>query len=368
VNTARDAAPVNHASPHSQDRNNVMDDLKHIATPTTRPAVVTTPADAPAKPRVHVGIDLAKLSFQAAADADEQAARFNLAFSYDDAGITQLLERLAQLDVALIVMEATGGLERKLAAELAEAGYAIAIINPRQARDFAKAKGTLAKTDKVDAQILAELARILRPRAKPPASEKQLRLKDLVARRRQLMHMRTQEQNRSHQAHQKDVHNDIKDSIRSLTRRIEKIEKEITRLIDSDSDWKNKSDILDSAPGVGADTAHALLAEIPELGTLSKREVASLAGLAPYPFESGQFRGQSRIWGGRAYARAALYMATLTASKHNPLIKRFYQSLLARGKKKILALTACMRKLLTILNALVRKGVCWNENVTAYNH
>jgi transposase len=350
-----------------------MDDPKHVATQNA--AAATTPADATPqgersahhKPRVYVGIDLAKQSFQAAADTDTDhaPARFNLPCTYDDAGITQLLERLSALDIELVVMEATGGLERKLAAELAEAGYAIAIINPRQARDFAKAKGTLAKTDKVDAQTLAELARILKPRAKPLASEKQLRLKDLVARRRQLMHMRTQETNRSYQAHQKDVQNDIKHSIRFLDRRIEKIEKEIARLIDSDSDWKNKSEILDSAPSVGPGTAHALLAEIPELGTLSKRQVASLAGLAPYTFESGQFKGQSHIWGGRAHARGALYMATLNASSHNPVISRFYQSLLAKGKKKIVALTACMRKFLTILNAMVRKGVRWNETVIA---
>lgn len=350
-----------------------MDDRKDIATPVAPPVASATPAEgecaAGHKPRVYLGIDLAKDTFQAATDTDAQTARFNLSFAYDDAGIEQVLERLARLDVELVVMEATGGIERRLLAELAEAGYAVAVINPRQARDFAKAKGRLAKTDKVDAQTLAELARILKPHARPPASEQQLRLKDLVTRRRQLVHTRTAEKNRFKQAEHKEVQkrirNDIKESIRFLDRRIDKIEKEIAKLIDSDSDWKNKSDIIDSAPGIGTPTAHALLAEIPELGTLSKRQVASLAGLAPYAFQSGQFKGQSHIWGGRMHARCALYMATVTATDKNPVIQRFYKSLVARGKKTMVALTACMRKFLTILNAMVRKGVRWNAAVVA---
>jgi transposase len=309
------------------------------------------------RPVAFVGIDLAKQSFQAAADADTPAARFNAPFTYDAAGIAALLERLETLDVQLVVMEATGGLERKLAAELSEAGLTVAVVNPRQARDFAKALGTLAKTDKVDAAVLAQLARILKPRARPLPSAEQTRLKDLTARRRQLVHMRTQELNRAQQATLKEVGKSIRHLITTLDREIAKVEKQVTDLIDSNSDWKKKADLLDSVKGVAPDTAHAILAELPEIGTLSRRQVASLAGLAPHAFESGTFKGKSRIWGGRAAVRSALYMGTMAATVHNPVIKAFYRRLVAGGKKKIVALTACMRKLLTILNAVVRDGV-----------
>ena len=321
----------------------------------------SAPASSIAAPLAFVGIDLAKETFQVAAHAP--GARFNASFTYDAAGITQLLERLATLEVQLIVMEATGGLERKLASELSEAGYAIAVINPRQARDFAKAIGRLAKTDKVDADILAQLAAILKPQARPLPSAEQIRLKDMVARRRQLIHMRTAELNRSQQAALKEVSKSIKHMITTLEREIGKIEKQIAKLIDSNSEWKNKAEIMDSVKGIGIDTAHALVAEIPEIGTLSKRQIASLAGLAPHCFESGQFKGKSRIWGGRASVRCTLYMGTMAATVHNPAIKTFYQRLLANGKLPMVALTACMRKLLTILNAMVRDGVSWNPEM-----
>ena len=327
--------------------------LQSSATPSAIPSLA-------ARPLAFVGIDLAKGSFQAAADGDLPAARFNVSFTYDAAGIAQLLERLKALDVQLIVMEATGGLERKLAAELSEAGYTIAVINPRQARDFAKAIGKLAKTDKVDADVLAQLARILKPAARPLPSAEQLRLKELSARRRQLIHMRTSELNRQQQTSLKEVSKSIKNHITMLDREIAKIEKQIADLIDSNSDWKNKADLMDSVKGIGPDTAHVILAELPEIGTLSKRQVASLAGLSPHAFESGQFKGQSKIWGGRAPVRSALFMGTLAATVHNPIIKCFYDRLVAAGKKKMVALTACMRKLLTILNAIVRTGIKWN--------
>jgi transposase len=327
------------------------------------PQSSATPSPVATRPVAFVGIDLAKASFQAAADADAPAARFNASFTYDAAGIALLLERLKSLDVQLVVMEATGGLERKLAAELSEVGYVVAVINPRQARDFAKAVGTLAKTDKVDAGVLAQLARILKPQSRPLPSAEQIRLKDLSARRRQLMHMRTQELNRSQQATLKDVSKSIKHLITTLDREIAKIEKQIADLIDSNSDWKKKANLMDSVKGVGIHTAHAILAELPEIGTLSKRQITSLAGLAPHAFESGKFKGQSRIWGGRASVRCALYMGTIAATIHNPAIKAFYQRLVTQGKKKIIALTASMRKLLTILNAMVRDGVTWKSEI-----
>jgi transposase len=321
-----------------------------------------TPA-ASTRPPAFIGIDLAKKTFQAAAAADLPAARFNLSFSYDAAGITLLLERLKLLEVRLIVMEATGGLERKLAAELTEAGYWVSVINPRQARDFAKALGKLAKTDKVDAELLARLAALLKPQARPLPDAQQLRLKDLVARRRQLIQMRTQELNRSQQATLKEVSKSIKHHLSMLDREIIKIEKQIAELIDSNSDWKKKAEIMDSVKGIGIDTARALVAEIPEIGTLTKGQITSLAGLAPHAFESGQFKGKSKIWGGRAPVRCTLYMGTMAATRSNPVIKAFYQHLLAKGKLPMVALTACMRKMLTILNAMVRDGVSWNPEM-----
>jgi transposase len=324
-------------------------------------------AAAAAQPRaqVFVGIDLAKASFHAASEADDPAGRFDRPFAYDADGIAALLAALAPLDVALVVMEGTGGLERKLAAELAGAGHAVAVINPRQARDFARALGKLAKTDRIDARTLAELARILKPHARALPSAEQLRLKDLAGRRRQLIHMRTAELNRAQQASSKDVQRSIKHVITMLDKQVAKIEKQIAGMIDANSDWKDKSDILDSAPGVAADTAHALLAELPEIGTLSKRQVAALAGLAPHPFESGQSTGRASIWGGRGAVRTILFMPAMTAVRVDPVIGGFYRSLLARGKPKMSALTACMRKLLTILNAMVRDGVKWNPKPVA---
>lgn len=349
------------ASPHLQDRNMSME---ASPTPKSNASPTATPPAA-ARPLAFVGIDLAKDTFQAAAHPDEAADahrhRFNASFKYNAAGIADLLARLAKLQVQLIVMEATGGLERKLAAELVEAGYAVSVINPRQARDFAKALGTLAKTDRVDADLLAQLARILKPKVRALPSAEQLRLKDMVARRRQLLHMRTQELNRSQQATLKEIKKSIQHLITSLDTQIAKVEKQISKLIDADTDWKNKAEVLDSAPGIGVDTAHALLAELPEIGTLTRRQVCSLAGLAPHAFESGKFKGQSHIWGGRASVRSALFMGTMAATIHNPVIKIFYDRLVAQGKRKIVALTASMRKLLTILNAMVRKNVKWNH-------
>jgi transposase len=234
-----------------------MDDSPHPAA-----AAPAAPAARP-RPQVFVGIDLAKGSFQAASEADDPGGRFNRPFAYDAEGIAALLAHLEPLDVALVVTEATGGLERKLAAELAGAGHAVAVVNPRQARDVAKALGRLAKTDRIDARTLAELARILKPHARALPSAEQLRLKDLAGRRRQLIHMRTAELNRAQQASSEDVRRSIKHVTTMLDKQVAKVEKQVARMIDSNSDWKDKSDILDSAPGVAADTAHALLAELP---------------------------------------------------------------------------------------------------------
>jgi transposase len=312
-----------------------------------------------ARPKAVVGIDLAKRTLQVAVDSNGQVA-FNVTFDYDTAGLASLRKRLADFEIELVVMEATGGLERRLAAELTDAGLTVAVVNPRQARSYADARGRLTKTDKIDALVLAEMARILRPEARPLPAPEQLRLKDLVARRRQLVHMRAQERNHAQQAASKEISRSIEAILKALDKQIEAVEKQIADFIDSNSDWKRKSEILSSTPGVGIQTAHNLLAELPELGQLNKRQVASLAGLAPHAFQSGQFCGQSRIWGGRAAVRTTLYMATMAALTWNPVIKKFYHALVARGKRGIVALVASMRKLLTILNALLRDRVEWN--------
>jgi transposase len=309
-----------------------------------------------------VGIDIAKEQFQVCLLPQEaDAPLLNVAFSHDASGTSALMELLRPYTVQLIVMEATGALQRRLAVTLLEEGFAVVVINPRQARDFARATGKLAKTDKVDAYSLSLLAKVLKPRQRALPSERQGQLSDLVARRRQLIHMRSAEVNRFQQANSRQIKKSIDQVIRMLDTQIEKIEKQIADLIDSDSGWANKAKILDSAPGIAEGTAHALVAQLPEIGSLSKRQVAALAGLAPYAFESGRFKGRSRIWGGRGDVRASLYMATLSAIQCNPIIKEFYTRLVAAGKAKMLALTACMRRLLTILNAMVRDGLCWNQ-------
>ena len=321
----------------------------------------------------YVGVDVAKREFQgclfaapSSGDAGDAGGgeEHNAAFPYDEAGIERFVELLRTRDVQLIVMEASGALQRRLAAALAGAGFPVAVVNPRQARDFARATGTLAKTDKVDARVLARLARVLRPQARPLPTAEQQRLADLSARRRQLLVMRTAELNRAQQAaaqQDREIARSIRQVIATLDGQVERVEKQVAELIRSNSDWAGTAKVLDSAPGVATRTAHAIVAQLPEIGRLSRRQVASLAGLAPFACQSGQFKGRSRIWGGRRGVRGALYMATLSATRCNPVIRDFYRRLVDAGKNKLLALTAAMRKLLTILNAMVRDRVMWHE-------
>lgn len=307
------------------------------------------------------GIDVAKQSFQACLMAPGQVSLHNASFAYDDAGLQQLKALLQQHRVRLVVLEATGGLERRLIADLSAAGVEVVRVNPRQARDFAKALGRLAKTDKVDAHTLALLAQVLRPTAKPLPSDEQQRLADLSRRRQQLIVMRTMELNRQQQATLPEIQHDIQLVIKAFDKRLAKLEKQIEDLIDSNSTWTTNTQILDSVPGIGSDTAHGLLAHLPELGRLNRREIGALAGLAPFNFESGGFAGQRHIWGGRAPARCLLYMATLTAIRCNPRIKAFYDRLIASGKLAKVALTACMHKLLVILNSMIRTQTFWED-------
>lgn len=311
------------------------------------------------------GIDVAKESFQLAVQDPAEATLVNVSLPYTDDGLSQAIGLLARHKVTAVLLEATGGLERRLMADLAGAGLAVVRANPRQARDFAKAVGRLAKTDAIDAPTLALMLRRLRPQASPPPDAARQELSELATRRHQLVVLRTAEVNRLQQATLKLVQKDLRDHIAQLDRRVGRLEKQIADRIDADGDWLNKARLLDSAPGIGPTTAHALVAHLPEIGTLSDKQVAALAGLAPFNVDSGAFKGQRHIWGGRAAVRCALYMATLAATQFNPPIKAFYQRLIAKGKLFKVAITACMRKLLVILNAMVKNQTPWDEKLAA---
>ncbi len=275
----------------------------------------------------------------------------------DEPGIAESVERLRALQPMLIVLEATGGLEVPLAGALAAAGLPV-VVNPRQVRDFARATGQLAKTDRLDAEILARFADAVPPPVRPIPTEDTQALAAIVARRRQLIEMLTAEKNRlrlTARALQKRV----QAHITWLETELERFNTDLTTTMQKSPVWREKEDVLRSVPGVGPVLTTTLLANLPELGTLTRKEVAALVGVAPFPRDSGTLKGRRAIWGGRAHVRAALYMAALVATRKNPVIRTFYQRLCQAGKAKKLALTACMRKLLTILNAMVKSGTPW---------
>jgi transposase len=277
----------------------------------------------------------------------------------DPAEVASLVARLQALGPALIVLEATGGYEGLVAGELAAADLPVAVVNPRQVRDFARALGLLAKTDAIDAGVLARFAESVKPRVQPPPSDQDRRLKALVTRRRQLVAMRTAELNRRALA-QVEVCKSIDAVLKILNRQIDDVEHDIDGTIRHSPVWREKDDLLRSVPGVGPGTSHLLLAALPELGRLNRRQIASLVGLAPFNRDSGLLRGRRMIRGGRADVRAMLYMATLTATRWNPVVRTFYRRLRAAGKTAKVALTACMRKLLVILNAILRTQQPWH--------
>ncbi len=279
----------------------------------------------------------------------------------DNEGIASLVERLRPLNPTLIVMEATGGLETLLYSALTSAGLRAVVINPRQARDFAKALGKLAKTDAIDARVLAQFGAAVKPEVRPLKDDALQELTALVTRRRQLIAMLTAEKIRLKQA-PKWTRKDIKAHIKILEKRLLKIEAEITTNIKNTPGWKTKDDLLKTVPGVGNVLSINLLACLPELGKLNRRQIATLVGVAPINRDSGSFRGRRMIWGGRAQVRTALYMATLSATQFNPVIKAFYHRLIQKGKKPKVALTACMRKLLIILNTMVKYNTHWNPD------
>ena len=310
--------------------------------------------------RVTVGIDVAKATLEVAVSGVPKS----LAFANDEVGHTALLAELSGREVGLVLFEATGGFELACATALQSAGLAVTIINPRQARDFARAMGHLAKTDRIDALVLSDMARTLLARGdlsklvKPLPDAQQLELQALVTRRRQLMAMRLAEDHRMKMpgVRQRRSLNTI---IKALDREIARVDKDLQAFVSANH--AELAALLDSVKGVGKATISTLLAEVPELGKLSGREVSALVGVAPINRDSGTMRGKRAIFGGRPDVRRVLFMAALVASRHNPVIKAFYQRLLAAGKPKKVALVACMRKLLTILNAMVRTGKPWNQ-------
>lgn len=276
----------------------------------------------------------------------------------DERGIRTVCRRLQTSAPALIVLEATGGLELPLTGALAVAKLPVVVVNPRQIRDFAKATGRLAKTDAIDAAVLAQFAEAVRPEPRPLPDAATQALTALLTRRRQLIDMRTAETNRLGPA-SASVRKGIRVHITWLEGRLAELDEELATTIRESPLWRAKDDLLQSTPGVGPVLARTLLASLPELGTLTRQQIAALVGVAPLNRDSGRFRGSRHVWGGRAHVRAALYMGTLVATRFNPVIRAFYQRLCAAGKPKKVALTACMRKLLTILNAMLKHQTPW---------
>ena len=284
-----------------------------------------------------------------------------VAFDNSPDGHRTLTQRLAAWSLEAIVVEATGGYERAVVAELAAAGLPVVVVNPRQVRDFARATGRLAKTDRIDAQVLAAFGQAVRPERRPLPDEKQRELQQQLARRRQLVEMLTAENNRLLQATDKLVCKTIKAVCTTLRKQLAGLDGQLQRLIEQTPAWRAKDNLLRSVPGVGPQTSLAILAELPELGTCSRQEIAALVGVAPINRDSGKYRGVRTTWGGRASVRSALYMATLSATRFNPVIRVYYQHLQTLGKRKKVALVACMRKLLCMLNAILRDQKPWRN-------
>jgi transposase len=311
-----------------------------------------------ASPSVFVGIDVAQAELVIALRPTEES----WTVGNDEAGIAALLRRLRPLAVTLIVLEATGGYERAVVAALATAGFPLVVANPRHVRDFARGTGQLAKTDQVDAALLALFAERVRPEPRPLPDAATHALEALLARRRQLLDMLTAERNRLAHA-VPAVARDLRRHIRWLEQRLGHLDRDLDNQIQRTPVWRTKDDLLQSAPGVGPVVSRTLLGALPELGTLTHKQIAALVGVAPFPHDSGTRRGHRRVAGGRAPVRAALYMGALVASRCNPIIRAFYQRLVTAGKPKKVALTACMHKLLTILNAMVRSNTVWRSAV-----
>ena len=305
------------------------------------------------KSPIYIGIDISK------ARLDVWVSGKHGQFTNDEEGHEKLVRFLKHSSIKVIVMEATGGLEVPVAIALSEANYPVAIVNPRQVRDYAKALGRLAKTDKIDAETLALFGDAVKLEAQELPSEAQRRLRELIARRRQILTMMTAERNRLRGVREPQVAASIKEVLEVLRKQLQQIDDDSDKELRQSPLWRSKVKLLRSVPGVGPVLAKTLLAELPELGQISGKEIAMLAGVAPLNRDSGKFRGRRTTWGGRSSVRAVLYMAAMCARRFNPVIRTFYERLVDNGRPKRVALVASMRKLLTILNAMVRDGAHW---------
>ena len=307
---------------------------------------------------IFVGVDVSKAHLDVGVSWSNDVSTF----PNSERGIADLVQRIGEISPTLVVMEATGGFEFPAAAALTAVGIAVVIANPRQVRDFAKATGQLAKTDDLDARILALFAERVRPPVRPLPDDAARELDALIGRRRQIIDMITAEKNRLGFA-LAPVQKGIRKHIRWLERQLSDVDADLDGLIRKSPVWKAKSDLLLDVPGVGPSLARTLIAELPELGQLTHKEIAALAGVAPFSCDSGLMRGKRRVWGGRSSVRTALYMSVWSASRWNPVIRVFYQRLRANGKPPKVALVACMRKLLTILNAMLRDQREWDPSI-----
>jgi transposase len=308
---------------------------------------------------IFVGIDVSKVGLDVAVHEQDEFFRV----CNDEAGIAKLVERVGQWKPTRIVLEPTGGFEKLVVAELMYAGLPAVVVNAKRVRDFARATGRLAKTDKLDAKVLAHFAAAVRPPTRDLRSAEEEQLSALLTRRRQVLDMLTVEKNRLVTVRAK-MRADIQAHIAWLANCLKALDKELEDFVESTPAWKEKDALLQSVPGVGPVTSATLLGMLPELGQLNRQQIAALVGVAPVNRDSGKKRGKRKIFGGRAEVRSVLYMAALSATKFNPVIRKFYERLIRQGKEKKVALTACMRKLLVILNAMARANQPWRVQAT----
>ena len=308
-------------------------------------------------PLIFVGIDVCKAQLDVAIRPTAQI----LSVPNDKTGIKTLVKHLEKLRPTLVVLESTGGLERQVMLALVGAEISVVMANPRQVRDFAKSTGQLAKTDRIDAAVLAHYAEAIRPQPRPLPDELTLELRALTVRRRQIIDMIVAEKNHLATA-SKAIKKRITAHITYLEQELDDADQDLDRFIGKNPLWKENQEILCSTPSIGPVSSRTMLAELPELGTLGRKQISALVGVAPFPRDSGTLKGRRTIWGGRASVRGALFMATLVATRFNPVIRDFYKRLKAKGKPSKVALVACMHKLLTILNAMIKNKTRWSEN------
>ncbi len=304
--------------------------------------------------KVFVGIDVSKATLDVATSQEKEIRHF----PNDEGGVEKIVTYLQKVSPELIVMEATGGMEILVSGALSEVALPVAVVNPRQVRDFAKATGRLAKTDAIDAKVMVYFGAVIKPEPRPLPDAQTMEIKAIMTRRRQIVDMITSEKNRLYSAH-KSTKPGIQAHINFLKQELAQINKELNQLVRNSPIWREEDQLLRSVPGVGPTLSITLISALPELGNLSGKQISALVGLAPLNRDSGSMRGKRTTWGGRSFVRTAFYMPVLSAIRYNVVIKALYQRLIKAGKLKKVAITACMRKLLVILNAMMKNGTSW---------